>query len=177
MTELSFFRRSLIACLFLCITAISVSSCKKEDKDPPEDKDLSPIASVVLNGVYTSFSRGYFYVSDAGGVWRNFITLYKTDNSEIRITFTEFGEGVREIASGDTSLTIRYKDSGQRVFTADSGLVNITDYKIRDGVILITGGFAFRAKSAPIILPDNTSYNIIIDGVDGAFLNLQSSDE
>jgi len=154
-----------------------LTACKKEDDK--KDEDTTPIAagSVILNGVYTSFSRGYFYVSDASGYWTNFVTLYRLDNSEIRIIFREFGEGRREVAPGDSTVIIKYKDSGQRIYTADSGAVNVTSYKMRDGVIRITGGFAFRGKTSPSTLPDGSQYFISMEANDGAFINLESSDE
>jgi hypothetical protein len=160
-----------ITMLFLLLSY----SCKKEEP-PKEDTAAIAVGSAVLNNVYTSFSRGYYYVSDANG-WYNFVTLYRTDNSEIRIIFAEQGEGLRTIAPGDTSIReIRYKDAGQRNYIADSGSVNITSFKVRDGVFIISGGFAFRAKTTPIFLPDSSSFATTIRVTDGGFVNLQSED-
>jgi hypothetical protein len=164
--------------LTLLIIIPLLNSCKKED-DKKDEEDTTPVVagSVILNGVYTSFSRGYFYVSDASGYWTNFVTLYRLDNSEVRIIFREFGEGRRVVAPGDSTVIIKYKDSGQRIYTADSGAVDITSYKMRDGVIRITGGFAFRGKTNPSTLPDGSEYFVTMEAEDGAFINLESSDE
>jgi hypothetical protein len=160
----------------LTLSIMIISSCKK-DSNKDTVTEVAPIGSVILNNTYTSFSRGYFYISDVGGNWNNFITLYRTDNSEIRIIFRDFGTGQREIASGDSSLSIRYIDAGQKSYVADTGMVNITNYKMRDGVISVSGGFTFKAKSPPFIFPDGTETFITVDATDGAFLNLQTSDD
>jgi hypothetical protein len=168
--------KNVLILLSLILSVTIISSCKK-DKDKEPEPEAAPIGSVILNNAYTSFSRGYFYISDVGGTWNNFITLYRTDNSEIRIIFRDYGTGVREIASGDSSLSIRYIDASQRSYTADSGMVNITNYKMRDGVVSVTGGFTFKAQSAPIPFPDGTLSYITVTATDGAFLNLQTSDD
>jgi hypothetical protein len=161
----------------LVFVLLSLGSCKKEDDEKEEETETVAAGSVVLNGVYTSFSRGYFYVTDAFGNWTNFITLYRLDNSEIRIIFREFGEGKREIVPGDSTLLISYKDASQRVYTADSGVVDVTSYKMRDGVIRISGVFAFRGKTTPTTLPDGTQFFVSVNAEDGAFINLESSDD
>lgn len=163
--------------IFLTASLAFNSSCKK-DKDKEETPEAAPIGSAILNNAYTSFSRGYFYVSDVGNNWTNFITLYRTDNSEIRIIFRDFGTGIREIVSpSDSVLSIRYIDGNNKSYVADTGMVNITSYKMRDGIISVTGGFTFIAKSTPFIFPDGTASYTSVVANDGAFLNLQTSDD
>lgn len=154
-----------------------LNSCKKDTQDNNEDTETVAAGSVILNGAYTTFSRGYFYVTDANGQWNNYVTLYRLDNSEIRMVFRDFGEGKREIVPGDSTLIIKYKDAGQKVYTADSGAVDVTSYKMRDGVIRISGGFAFRGKTNPTTLPDGSQFFVTVNAEDGAFINLESSDD
>lgn len=165
----------LIKSVFLALV-LAVSSCGKEE-DPDEEEDTGPIGSAILNNAYTSFSRGYYYVSDIDGSWYNYVTLYRTDNSEITLVFAGQDEGLREIAPGDSSIReIRYKDAGSKVYKADSGGVFINSYAVRDGFIYISGGFAFRANTPPVILPDGTPFFSTVRVTDGAFVNLRSAD-
>jgi len=169
--------QNVVVVIFLTASICMISSCKK-DKDKEETPEARPIGSAILNNAYTSFSRGFFYISDVGNNWTNFITLYRTDNSEIRIIFRDFGTGKREIVSpSDSMLSIRYIDASSRSYSADTGMVNITSYKMRDGVVSVTGGFTFKAKSAPISFTDGTATYITVEANDGAFLNLQTSDD
>lgn len=165
----------LIKTLFIVLVTV-FSSCGKEE-EPEEREDTGPIGSAVLNNAYTSFSRGYYYVSDIGGGWYNYVTLYRTDNSEITLVFSGQEEGLREIAPGDSSIReIRYKDAGSKIYKADSGSVFINSYNVRDGFIYISGGFAFRATTTPVILPDGTPFFSTVRVSDGAFVNLRSAD-
>jgi hypothetical protein len=167
--------QNVVVVIFLGVSLGMISSCKK-DKNTEETPEPSPVGSAIINNSYTSFSRGYFYISDVGNNWTNFITLYRTDNSEIRIIFRDFGTGKREIVMpSDSMLSIRYIDASNRSYVADTGMVNITNYKMRDGIISITGGFTFKAKSAPITFPNGTVTFTTVEVNDGAFLNLQTS--
>ncbi|MEX1190113.1 MAG: hypothetical protein WED33_12710 [Bacteroidia bacterium] len=158
----------------MIITLLSFSSCKKEE--PKEEPTSVIVGSALLNNVYTTFSRSSFYINDINR-WQNFVLLYRNDNSEIKLNFTDPGEGIRFIGDPDSTITeLSYKDAGNRRYTADSGSINITKYKFTNGVYYISGGFAFRAKTNPVILPDGTPFFTTIRITDGAFNNLQSTD-
>lgn len=165
----------LFKTIFIALVII-LASCSQEE-DPEENKDTGPIGSAVLNNAYTSFSRSSFFVSDVFGGLYNSVSLFRTDNSQITLEFAGQEEGLREIAPGDSSIRkIEYKDSGSKIYRADSGSIFINSYKFRDGFFYISGGFAFRAITAPVILPDGTPFFSTVRVTDGAFVNLRSAD-
>jgi hypothetical protein len=138
--------RQFITFLVL-ISAIVLSSCKKEDKTAEDDAPDKIIGAVNINGAYTTFTRSTLaiYLNDAQE-FENYLVISRVDNSQIALRFPGTDETEFTLSPSNPNVSIEYRDASQRVFVADSGRISISNYNIVNDVFTISGGFDFHAS-------------------------------
>jgi hypothetical protein len=103
---------------------LSLSSCKEEEKpEPPPPIIGSPTPD---------------------GRILNEITISRSDNSQIIISFVGSELGEFELPNADTLNRCKFIDASDRVFKSDTGLIVINDYYVKDGIVNCSGGFNFE---------------------------------
>ncbi len=149
---------------------LSLASCKK-DKSKTDEVPAKVIGSVLINGSYTTFSRYSYYITGVTEL-QNYLVLFRTDNSEITLRFPGTEEKIHELGNGDSTISIQYKDAGSRLFNADSGRIEISSYKITQGIFQISGGFEFHAKR--LEQSGGISNYVHVRGYEGGFVDILS---
>ncbi len=130
--------------LFVGMALFSFNACKDEDEAPPP---VITYGSALINGSLTTYTRYTFkkFVLP-GNLVRNEISLSRSDNSQIVISFMGSEPGDFSLPNADNLNFCSYIDPGDREFVSDSGNFKIDTYQIRDGVVSASGFFAFRGK-------------------------------
>jgi len=164
----NYFKFTSLLVFVVLFIFVALSGCKKEEVD---EEPIQVYGSASVNGSFNTFTRADFYIIQEGNRLKNFITLSRTNNAKVRITFYGTEEGVREI--GTDSLKLEYVDASSRVFRSDSGKVMIDEYINRDGTFKVSGGFSFEAYYTEI-LPETT---LVVKTTveDGAFVNITNN--
>jgi hypothetical protein len=157
------------AAVFAVVTLFSFSSCEEEETPEPPP---TVIGSADVNGSFTTYTRSTFKVTPTtDGRIKNEITISRSDNSQIVISFigTELGE--YELPNADTLNRCRYIDPSDRVFKSDTGLIVINDYYVKDGVVTCSGGFSFEGD----FINPTTFVTTNVEIANGGFVNIKSN--
>jgi hypothetical protein len=136
----------LFSSLWVLISMLIISSCKKEEKQEDKEEDKI-IGAVNINGAYTTYTRSTLaiYLNDAQEI-ENYLVLSRVDNSQIALRFPGTDESEFMLSPSDSLVSIEYRDASQRVFKADSGRISISNYNIANDIFTISGGFEFHAS-------------------------------
>jgi hypothetical protein len=159
--------------LLISVGMLNLASCKKDDTKEEDTQNIQSIkGSVLLNGAFTTFSRSSYYITGTTEL-QNYLILFRTDNSQITLRFPGTEEGEHTLTGiNDSLISIEYKDAGQRLFKADSGRIQVADYKIKDGIFTISGGFEFHASRIEQL--GDSTYTVHIRGYEGGFVDISS---
>lgn len=155
--------------VFAVFTLFSFSSCDEEETpDPPP----TIIGSADVNGSYTTYTRSTFKVSPTtDGRIKNEITISRSDNSQIIISFIGSELGEFALPNADTLNRCRYIDASDRVFKSDTGLIVINDYYVKDGIVTCSGGFSFEGD----FINPTTFVTTNVEIANGGFVNVRSN--
>lgn len=150
-------------------TLFTFSSCEEEETtDPPP----VVIGSADVNGSYTAFTRSTFKVTPTtDGRIKNEITISRSDNSQIIISFVGSELGEFELPNADTLNRCRYIDASDRVFKSDTGRIVINDYYVKDGIVTCSGGFSFEGD----FINPTTFVTTNVEVTNGGFVNVKSN--
>ncbi len=145
-----------------------LSSCKEEEKPEPPP---TVIGSADVNGSYTTYTRSTFDVSPTiDGRILNEITISRSDNSKIIISFVGSELGEFELPNSDTLNRCKFVDASDRVFKSDTGLIVLNDYYVKDGVVTCSGGFNFEGD----FINPTTFITTDVEVTNGGFVNVKS---
>jgi hypothetical protein len=150
-------------------TLFTFSSCDEEETpDPPP----AIIGSADVNGSYTTYTRSTFKVTPTtDGRIKNEITISRSDNSQIIISFIGSELGEFELPNADTLNRCRYIDASDRVFKSDSGRIVINDYYVKNGIVTCSGGFSFEGD----FINPTTFVTTNVEVTNGGFVNIKSN--
>jgi len=150
-------------------TLFTFSSCDEEETpDPPP----AIIGSADVNGSYTTYTRSTFKVTPTtDGRIKNEITMSRSDNSQVIISFVGSELGEFELPNADTLNRCRYIDASDRVFKSDSGRIVINDYYVKDGIVTCSGGFSFEGD----FINPTTFVTTNVEVTNGGFVNIKSN--
>jgi hypothetical protein len=150
-------------------TLFTFSSCDEEETpDPPP----TIIGSADVNGSYTTYTRSTFKVTPTtDGRIKNEITISRSDNSQVIISFVGSELGEFELPNADTLNRCRYIDASDRVFKSDSGRIVINDYYVKDGIVTCSGGFSFEGD----FINPTTFVTTNVEVTNGGFVNIKSN--
>lgn len=147
---------------------LTLHSCKEEEKPEPPP---TVVGSADVNGSYTTYTRSTFDVSPTpDGRILNEITLSRSDNSQIVISFVGSELGEFELPNADTLNNCKFIDASDRVFKSDTGLIVINDYYVKDGIVNCSGGFNFEGD----FINPTTLIRTNVDVTNGGFVNVKS---
>lgn len=148
---------------------LSLSSCKEEETPEPPP---TVIGSADINGSYTTYTRSTFEVSPTtDGRILNEITISRSDNSQIIISFIGSELGEFELPNADTLNSCKFVDASDRVFKSDTGLIVINDYYVKDGIVNCSGGFNFEGD----FINPTTFITTNVEVTNGGFVNIKSN--
>ena len=150
-------------------TLFTFSSCDEEETpDPPP----AIIGSADVNGSYTTYTRSTFKVTPTtDGRIKNEITISRSDNSQVIISFVGSELGEFELPNADTLNRCRYIDASDRVFKSDSGRIVINDYYVKNGIVTCSGGFSFEGD----FINPTTFVTTNVEVTNGGFVNIKSN--
>jgi hypothetical protein len=152
--------------LIAAMSIFSFGSCKEEEEPPPP---VITYGSSFVNGSFTTYTRYTFKKSVLpGNIVRNIISLSRSDNSQIVISFLGSEPGDFALPNADSLNYCSYIDSGDREFKSDSGNFKIDTYRIVDGVIKASGFFVFRGK----FTSQSSGLTSAVEVSDGTFIEL-----
>lgn len=155
--------------VFAVVALFSFSSCEEEETPEPPP---AVIGSADVNGSYTTYTRSTFKVTPTtDGRIKNEITISRSDNSQIVISFIGTELGQYELPNADTLNRCRYIDASDRVFKSDTGLIVINDYYVKDGVVTCSGGFSFEGD----FINPTTFVTTNVEISNGGFVNIKSN--
>jgi hypothetical protein len=164
--------KSAINVLFTAVALISLvtlNACKEEEEPTPPP---AVIGSADVNGSFTTYTRSTFKVTPTtDGRIKNEITISRSDNSQIIISFIGSELGEFELPNADTLNRCRYVDASDRVFKSDTGLIVINDYYVKNGVVTCSGGFSFEGD----FINPTTLVTTNVDITNGGFVNIKSN--
>lgn len=150
-------------------TLFTLSSCEEEAKPEPPP---AIIGSADVNGSYTTFTRSTFKVTPTtDGRIKNEVTISRSDNSQIIISFIGSELGEFELPNADTLNRCRYIDASDRVFKSDSGRIVINDYYVKNGIVTCSGGFSFEGD----FINPTTFVTTNVEVTNGGFVNIKSN--
>ena len=157
------------AAVFAVVALFSFSSCEEEvTPEPPP----TVIGSADVNGSYTTYTRSTFKVTPTtDGRIKNEITISRSDNSQIVISFIGTELGQYELPNADTLNRCQFIDASDRVFKSDTGLIVINDYYVKDGIVTCSGGFSFEGD----FINPTTFVTTNVEITNGGFVNIKSN--
>lgn len=159
----------IFTAIIAVFTLFTFSSCEEEvTPDPPP----AVIGSADVNGSYTTYTRSTFKVTPTtDGRIKNEITISRSDNSQIIISFVGSELGEFELPNADTLNRCRYIDASDRVFKSDTGRIVINDYYVKDGIVTCSGGFSFEGD----FINPTTFVTTNVEVTNGGFVNIKSN--
>lgn len=129
--------------LILSLTAF-FTSCSGGDEAESTPQNTERSATYTVNGTQTTVEKPYNGIFNNNGEINNTVTLTAKDGSKIKFIFIGKTTATYQLVAYPDAV---YTNPTGQNYNAVRGQLNVTNYKIVDGIYTFSGNFNFVAKN------------------------------